>query len=125
MSHRAIRGVSRAMVIGALPLAVALEMSGVAGAAPVAAQPEPVVQSVSQGVPLEIATDPSAHDSDPLHNGIAGGALAGAAGSGILGAATGSGIGAIPGAINGAVWGTIIGALVGVFAPDAVPQVLP
>ncbi|RDI63986.1 hypothetical protein [Nocardia pseudobrasiliensis] len=133
MVRRTAKNMSRALLMGALPIAIALNVTGVAQAAP---EPAAVVQTVDApaaapvaGVPLEIATNPDAQDHDPVHNGIAAGALAGATGSAIVGAVTGLGIlsipGAIAGALNGALWGTVIGALVGVFAPQAVPQVLP
>jgi uncharacterized protein YcfJ len=124
MSDRVARGIGRAVLIGALPLAVALETSGVASAqAPVT--PEPVVQPVSQGVPLEVMTNPEAFDHDPVQNGIVAGALVGAAGSGVLGAALGSGVGAIPGAVLGAVFGGVTGGVQGYYNPRTVPQILP
>ncbi|MCX4097528.1 hypothetical protein [Nocardia sp. alder85J] len=125
MSRRVARGVGRALLVGALPLAVALETTGAASAQAPATAPEPVVQNVSQGVPLEIRTNPDALDHDPIQNGIVDGAAVGAAGSGILGAALGSGVGAIPGVIVGALWGGFVGALHGYYDPRSVPQVLP
>ncbi|MBU3065721.1 hypothetical protein KO481_29865 [Nocardia sp. NEAU-G5] len=114
MSHRVVRCVGRAVLIGAVPLAVALQSSGIAAAS-----------SSSQGVPLEVATNPDALDHDPVHNGIVGGAIVGATGSGVLGAALGSGVGAIPGALLGAVVGGVTGGLQGYYNPRSVPQALP
>ncbi|MQY26586.1 hypothetical protein [Nocardia aurantia] len=120
MSHRVVRGVGRAVLIGALPLAVTLELGGVASAAP-----DPVVRNVSEGVPLEVATNPDALDHDPIQNGIVAGALVGATGSGVLGAALGSGVGAIPGAVVGALFGGVTGGVQGYYNPRSVPQILP
>ncbi|WP_155981505.1 hypothetical protein [Nocardia sp. BMG111209] len=120
MSYRVVR----AVLIGALPLAVAMEAGGVA-AAEAPAAPEPVVRTVSQGVPLEVATNPDAFDHDPIQNGIVAGAFVGAAGSGVLGAALGSGVGAIPGVVIGALFGGVTGGLQGYYNPRSVPQALP
>lgn len=123
MNHHVIRGVGRAVLIGAVPLVVALEAGGTAAASPAA--PEPVVRVVSQGVPLQVATNPDALDHDPVSNGALAGAGVGAAGSGVAGAALGSGVGAIPGALLGAVVGAICGGVQGYYEPNSVPQVLP
>jgi hypothetical protein len=147
MVHRTFKNAGRKMIAGMLPLAVAVTFAGVAsadpGTAPAQQAPVAVVQLVSEsaptlepvaaGIPLEdVATNPDAKNHDPLANGAAAGALAGATGSGVLGAAAclpALVVMAIPcgisGALSGALWGTVIGLLVGAIAPDVVPQVLP
>ncbi|MGW4772213.1 hypothetical protein ACWEO2_29770 [Nocardia sp. NPDC004278] len=147
MVRRTFKNAGRKMIAGMLPLAVAVTFAGVASADPgtvpaqqtpaavvqLVAESTPILEPVAAGIPLQnVATNPDAENHDPLANGAAAGALAGAAGSGVLGAAAclpGLIVMAIPcgisSAIAGALWGTVFGLLVGVIDPDAVPQVLP
>ncbi|WP_433726111.1 hypothetical protein ACQP0C_32230 [Nocardia sp. CA-129566] len=146
MVRRTFENAGRKMIAGMLPLAMAVALAGVASADPgtapaqqapaavvrLVSESAPVLEPIAAGIPLkDVATNPDAENNDPLANGAAAGALAGAVGSGVLGAAA-----CLPGlfmvvpcgitsAIVGALWGTVMGLLVGVFDPNAVPQVLP
>ncbi|MQY25291.1 glycine zipper domain-containing protein [Nocardia aurantia] len=96
---------ARILTAGALPLAAAALFAGSANAAATA-------DTVSGGIPLEVATNPDAQYPDPVLNG----AVTGAA----IGSATGSFTDPVP-----TVLGALIGGIVGAVDPVVVPQVLP
>lgn len=124
---RTFKNAGRKVLVAALATGAVLAGAGVAAANPVPVEQPAVVQVVSVPAAENIATDPNAQNHDPLANGVAAGAGAGAIVHAVLCMLVpGAGSVAAPAcAVGGALNGALLGLLVGALAPQVVPQVLP